>query len=80
MAEDQGILKHGHQIDIPETNPFAGGVILVAIGSLALLNTLFDFSMRWLEDWWPVVMIALGVWLIRKGRNNKKEDDSSPTP
>jgi len=65
------------QIEIPETNPFAGGVIMVVIGSLALLNTLFDFSMYWLADWWPVIMIVLGVWLIRKGRTGRKDDDSS---
>ena len=66
-------------IQLPETNPFAGGVALVAIGSLALMNTLFDFSMEWLEDWWPALMIAGGVWLIRKGRQDKREDrDAGP--
>lgn len=65
-------------IELPETNPFAGGVALVVIGSIALLNTLFDFSLDWLEDWWPALMIAGGVWLIRKGRQDKKPDDGTP--
>ena len=58
-------------MDLPETNPFVGGVILVSVGGIALLNTLFDFSLDWLADWWPVAMIGIGVWLIRKGRREK---------
>jgi hypothetical protein len=62
-------------IDLPETNPFAGGVILVIVGGIALLNTLFDVSLDWLEDWWPVAVIGIGIWLIQKGRRDRRSSE-----
>ncbi|MBU0743587.1 hypothetical protein KKA85_13030 [bacterium] len=64
-------------IDLPETNPFVGGVILVLVGSLALLHTLLGLSMAWLKDWWPIFMIGIGVWLINKGRKERLERQDS---
>ena len=64
-------------IDLPETNPLVGGVILVLVGSLALLNTLFGLSMTWLSDWWPIFMIGIGVWLIKRGRKERRESQES---
>ncbi len=45
------------------------GILLVVLGVLILLNTGFDVSMEWLEDWWPLAMIGGGVYLIMKNRN-----------
>ena len=41
----------------------AGGVALVVIGVVLLMNTLFNMPLDWLEDWWPVTFIAVGAWL-----------------
>ncbi len=60
-------------MDLPETNPFVGGVIMIAVGGVALLNTVFGFTLDWLADWWPLAMIGIGAWLIRKGRREKDE-------
>lgn len=46
----------------------AGGAVLVVLGALMLLNRLFDFSLEWVADWWPVGVIVLGVWLIVRAR------------
>lgn len=46
---------------------FAGGALIV-IGTLALLNSVLDVSMEWLEDWWPLGLIVVGSWLVIKGR------------
>ncbi|MBE0567831.1 MAG: hypothetical protein IH621_17890 [Krumholzibacteria bacterium] len=44
------------------------GVILVVVGVLFLLDLNTDFSLAWLEDWWPLFLIGGGVWLIVKAR------------
>lgn len=44
----------------------AGGLILVALGGLFLLDRWFGIHFR---DMWPLILIGLGVWLIVKDRN-----------
>jgi hypothetical protein len=44
------------------------GVLLMVVGALIFLNTKFDVSMEWLEEWWPLAMVAAGAWLFVKGR------------
>ena len=44
-----------------------GGAILIALGGILLSNTLFDYSLRWLEDYWPLVPILFGLYLVWKG-------------
>ena len=56
-----------------------GGVLLV-FGAIALSNTLFGLSLRWLEDFWPVFPMLLGGYLVWKafqdGRDEKAQDVS----
>jgi hypothetical protein len=42
----------------------AGGLAMVIVGVVLLSNTLFGMSLEWLEQWWPLVFIAAGAWLI----------------
>jgi len=37
--------------------------ILIGLGALFLINTVFDFS---LHRFWPVILIVIGVWLFAK--------------
>ena len=46
----------------------AGGVALIVIGVLFLLDLNTDISMEWIEDWWPLALVAFGVYLVRKAR------------
>jgi hypothetical protein len=48
----------------------AGGLVLVVVGSLLLMVTLFDFSLAFLRDWWPAGLILLGLWMIRQDRHS----------
>lgn len=41
-----------------------GGVVMILFGAIALSYTLFGISLAWLEDWWPVAPIALGLYLV----------------
>jgi TM2 domain-containing membrane protein YozV len=46
-----------------------GAVALIGIGVLLLLANLGWFSFYWVLHYWPVVLIAVGVWLfVERGR------------
>jgi hypothetical protein len=40
-----------------------GAAVLIGLGVLFLINTVFDFS---LHRFWPIILIVLGVWLFAK--------------
>lgn len=61
-------------MDLPQDFPTPGlrgsiavGLLLIVGGSIFLSNTLFDISLRWLEDWWPAAGILLGIYLLGRG-------------
>ncbi|HEX3822397.1 MAG TPA: DUF5668 domain-containing protein [Candidatus Sulfotelmatobacter sp.] len=45
------------------TNIPAAAAVLIGLGVLFLINTVFDFS---LHRYWPLILIVLGVWLFAK--------------
>ncbi|MHB8077908.1 MAG: LiaI-LiaF-like domain-containing protein [Candidatus Krumholzibacteriia bacterium] len=63
-------LPEGFQLP-RERGSYAGGAVLIALGLLLFLNRNFDFSLEWLQDWWPLGVIGLGVWLIVKARQGR---------
>jgi len=78
------LINHGYQqdlgiLDLPK-RPRAGqggiaaGIILVLIGTYALLEQYVYIDLDWLFDLWPLAAIALGAWLIWGTiRDRKKE-------
>jgi hypothetical protein len=42
----------------------AGGIILLGVGLLLLLNTMFDMPLYWIREWWPLAPIGFGIYLI----------------
>jgi hypothetical protein len=51
----------------------AGGVILIAFGAVLLSHTVFDYSLEWLEDWWPAIPVIFGIWLVVRGMKDRQE-------
>ncbi len=51
----------GEKIDT--TKVPAAAAILIGLGVLFLINTVFDFS---LHRFWPIILIVIGVWLFAK--------------
>ncbi len=61
---------------LPETNilpsekpmSFSGnltfGIFLVLVGVFFLVDRLFRIDLSFLFDWWPVLLVAFGAWLI----------------
>jgi len=43
-----------------------GGAILILIGILFILDLNFDVSMQWVENWWPLILVLVGVNLVFK--------------
>ena len=43
-----------------------GGVALIAVGVILLVNTRFGITLDWIEEWWPAAPILLGAYLIVK--------------
>lgn len=44
------------------------GVVLVGVGILFLLDLNANISMAWIEDWWPAILVAIGINMILKSR------------
>ena len=57
------------------TGSVGGGLVLMLFGLLILLNKVFDVSMAWLENWWPLAPIGLGAYLIYRGIQDRKRED-----
>jgi hypothetical protein len=43
-----------------------GGLALIVGGILALAHVRFGLSLAWVERWWPLVLIGLGIYLVWK--------------
>ena len=54
------------------------GIILVVVGALLLANNFDLLPLGWLRQWWPLILIAVGVMsLVRpdRGRRRSRDDD-----
>jgi hypothetical protein len=74
-------------IELPEDFDFKGlkgsvlgGSILVIVGFILLLNTLFGVSLAWLEEWWPVVPILIGAYLLYRAIQDREKRSPAEPP
>lgn len=54
-----------------------GGALIAAFGLLLLMETAFEMRLDWLEDWWPVTIIAFGLYLVWKAIEDRKKRESA---
>ncbi len=56
---------------VEETRPPSpvGAVVLIGLGVLFMLNTLGGLEFDWVHRLWPVILIAVGVWIFIRRRN-----------
>jgi hypothetical protein len=59
------------QMDMPDelmspirVGSLGGGIAFVALGLILFTHTKLGWSLRWVADWWPLGLVAVGAWLI----------------
>ncbi|HEX3660179.1 MAG TPA: B-box zinc finger protein [Acidobacteriaceae bacterium] len=45
-----------------------GAIVLILLGMLFLFNTLGFFNFGWVSHGWPIIIVAIAVWLLVRGR------------
>ena len=54
------------------------GIILVIVGALLLANNFDLLPLHWLRQWWPLILIAVGVMsLVRPDRARRRRGDDA---
>ena len=54
------------------------GIILIVVGAALLAHNFGYLHWAWLRDWWPALLILLGLWSIARpdgGRRRPRRDD-----
>ena len=71
-------LEGGSEIELPDDlqmpgfrGSLAGGASLIVIGLVLLANTRFGVSLAWIEEWWPLAIVAFGGYLAWKALQEK---------
>jgi hypothetical protein len=64
-------LVGAENLDLPDSMKMApgraglvSGVVLIILGVLAFAHTMFDYSLEWLAEWWPIALVIIGGYLI----------------
>jgi hypothetical protein len=63
----------------PRSSMF-GGVIMIGIGLLIILDLNFDVPLDWIEDWWPLALVLLGVRMVWQGEAQDALDGGRRLP
>ena len=62
------------EFDMPQRGgSMAGGLALIAGGLFMLLHLQLDLSLRWLETWWPLIPVFIGIYLFMRGLRERSE-------
>ena len=59
------------------------GIILIIVGALLLANNFDLLSLGWLRQWWPAILIIVGLTTLarpdRAGRRSRDDGESRRT-
>ena len=76
------VLEGGKLEELPQefTMPqpggsLGGGIALIVVGIVLLIHTLFDISLQWLEYWWPLLPVCIGIWLVARALLDRAGSD-----
>ena len=51
-----------------------GGVVLIIAGGLALGHTAYGYSLAWLNRWWPLGLVLIGLYLVYKSFETRRKE------
>ncbi len=76
----------GRREEAPRTGTRGGslglGVFLTVVGVLLLLDRFFEIDLSWVVDWWPVLLVAVGLYLVGSAivemRRSRLPDEPEP--
>jgi hypothetical protein len=55
-----------------------GGIAILAVGGVLLSHTLFRVPLDWLNEWWPVALIAFGIYLVARSVMSPSQATAKP--
>jgi hypothetical protein len=50
------------------------GILLILIGGFLLLNRLVTIDLSFLDDWWPLLLVAFGGWQVFRHFQGRRPD------
>jgi hypothetical protein len=56
------------------------GIILIILGCLFLAGNFGLLRWSWLQEWWPLILIAVGIWSLfshRGGAPRARQDQEN---
>ena len=56
------------------------GFLLIVIGLALLAHNLGWLSWQWLSVWWPLILVAAGVWSIIANRSSNSDRHTASRP
>ena len=54
-----------------------GGLLLIGIGTILLLNTRWEISLEWIGEWWPVMLMIFGAYLLVRAVQERSTTSTS---
>ena len=65
--------------DLPSTLPvwpvkvgsLGGGIFFIVFGFVLFSHTMFNWSLEWIGDWWPMGLVGVGAWLVYEDLKNR---------
>jgi TM2 domain-containing membrane protein YozV len=53
-----------------------GGLFLIGIGVALLAHTALDFSLAWVEDWWPLAPVGFWIFLVARAMKERAQAEN----
>jgi len=56
------------------------GIVLIVIGCLFLAHNFGLLQFGWLQQWWPLILVAVGVWSLTNHKPAGNQSSGTDKP